>query len=230
MGEIPFTFVNYDRISDNLLWLGYNGNGESVTLKFAVDLVKLDPNNNERHFHLESKYYSKKFERYCQSITRSYSCYYTLNMGRDSLGCMFRPSDVQILNMLIESNILPWFIGENRIFSMKDDRMVINGDYTEVFLPLNDRSYMKFRPVIINYENLDSYKEGIRIEVNSPDSCVDITIDKFMEFVYILKNTDMINLAATMINYVKIPPYNVNLLSGGNNNSGKTKMGNFFDK
>ena len=48
---VPFTFVNYDRITDNLLWLGRTGNGESVYLKFVVDLVKLDQYNNERHFH-----------------------------------------------------------------------------------------------------------------------------------------------------------------------------------
>ena len=60
-----------------------------------------------------------------------------------------------------------------------------------------------------------------------------------MELVYILKNTDMINLAASMINYVKIPPYNVNLIEN-NNGSGfssaaykgntKYRQGNFFDK
>lgn len=226
----PFSFVNYDKISDNLLWLGRTGNGENVTLKFVVDLVKLDQYNNERHFHLESKFYSKKFQRNSQSITRNYSCYYIINTGMETLGCMLRPSDVQLLNMLIDSNIMPWFMGETRIFGMKGDVMRVLGDYIDQTLPLSERSYIKFTPIVITFENTNSYKEGIRLELNDRDTCVDITIDKFLEFVYILRNTDMINLAASMINYVKIPPYNINVRGEGGHYGGSGKVGNFFDK
>ena len=228
---VPFTFVNYDRITDCLLWLGRTGNGDSVQLKFVVDLVKLDQYNNERHFHSESKFYSKKLQRNSQSISRTYSCYYVINAGMENLGCLLRPADVQMLNMLIESNILPWFIGDKRIFSMKGDTMRILGDYIEQVLPISERTYLKFIPIVITFEDTNSYKEGLRIEINSKDTCVDITIDKFLEFVYILRNTDMINLAAAMINYVKIPPYNVNVIQGSyNSNRSSPKVGNFFDK
>lgn len=228
--SIPFTFVNYDRISDNLLWLGRTGNSESVNLKFVVDLVKLDQNNNEKHFHTESKFYSKKLQRNSQSITRTYSCYYVINAGMDNIGCVLRPADVQMLNMLIESNILPWFIGDKRIFGMKGDTMRVLGDYIEQTLPISEITYLKFIPVVITFEDTNSYKEGIRLEMNSRDTCVDMTIDKFLEFVYVLRNTDMINLAAAMINYVKIPPYNINVIQGTYNPDRPTKMGNFFDK
>ena len=101
----------------------------------------------------------------------------------------------------------------------------------EQILPINERSYIKFTPVVITFEDTNSYKEGIRLELNSRDTCVDITIDKFLELVYILKNTDMINLAATMINYVKIPPYNINVREGSFGDRPTTpKVGNFFDK
>lgn len=228
---VPFTFVNYDRITDNLLWLGRTGNGESVYLKFVVDLVKLDQYNNERHFHSESKFYSKKLQRNSQSITRNYNCYFVLNAGMDNIGCILRPSDVQLLNMLIESNIMPWFMGETRIFGMKGDTMRVLGNYIEQTIPLNERSYIKFIPVVITFEDINSYKEGIRLELNDRNTCVDLTIDKFLELVYILRNTDMINLAAAMINYVKIPPYNINVRGEGGSYSGPgSKVGNFFDK
>ena len=227
---VPFTFVNYDRITDNLLWLGRTGNGESVYLKFVVDLVKLDQYNNERHFHSESKFYSKKLQRNSQSITRNYNCYFVLNAGMDNIGCILRPSDVQLLNMLIDSNIMPWFMGETRIFGMKGDTMRVLGNYMEQTIPLNERSYIKFIPVVITFEDTNSYKEGIRLELNDRNTCVDLTIDKFLELVYILRNTDMINLAAAMINYVKIPPYNINIRGEGGSYSGSGKVGNFFDK
>ncbi len=227
---VPFTFVNYDRITDNLLWLGRTGNGESVYLKFVVDLVKLDQYNNERHFHSESKFYSKKLQRNSQSITRNYNCYFVLNAGMDNIGCILRPSDVQLLNMLIDSNIMPWFMGETRIFGMKGDTMRVLGNYIEQTIPLNERSYIKFIPVVITFEDTNSYKEGIRLELNDRNTCVDLTIDKFLELVYILRNTDMINLAAAMINYVKIPPYNINVRGEGGSYGGSGKVGNFFDK
>lgn len=236
----PFTFVNYDKISDNLLWLGYTGNRESVNLKFVVDLVKQDQYGNERHFHSESKFFSKKFNRNSQSINRSYSCYFVINSGFENLGCVLRPSDIQILNMLIDNNIMKWFIGDTRIFKMDNNIMRVVGEYNPVTLPLSERSYLRFSPIIINYEESNSFKEGIRLEINSKDVCCDITLDKFMDFVYIIKNTDMITLAATMINYVKIPPYNVNIYNGSSydNNGGGSlngmksngKSGNFFDK
>ena len=228
---VPFTFLNYDKISDNLLWLGYTEDRESVTLKFCVNLVKQDLSGNERHFHSEYKFYSKKFERNSQSITRSYDFYYTINAsGGDTYGCMLKMSDVQILNMLFDNTIIPWFTGPTRIFNMIDDKMVISGEFNEVTIPLSERTYLKFSPMVINYENTNSYKEGVRLEINSQNTYVDITVDKFMDLVYILHNTDMVNLAATMINYVKIPPYNINSREGAGFNPTGTKLGNFFDR
>lgn len=230
----PFTFVNYDRITDNLIWLGYTGNREATTLKFVVDLTKQDIQGQEKHFHSESRYYSKKFERYSQSINRTYSCYFVINCGFENMGCVLRPSDVQIFNMLVDNNIMPWFMGESRIFTMKDNVMRIIGNYNDVTLPLSERSYIRFSPVVINYENSNNFKEGIRMEMNSTDNCIDITLDKFLEMAYILKNTDMITLAATMINYVKIPPYEVNVHATssqeGPTRTTGVKVGNFFDK
>lgn len=227
---VPFTFLNYDKISDNLLWLGYTEDRESVTLKFCVNLVKQDLSGNERHFHSEYKYYSKKFERNSQSITRSYDFYYTINASGDTYGCMLKMSDVQILNMIFDNTIIPWFTGPTRIFNMIDDKMVISGEFNEVTIPLSERTYLKFSPVVINYENTNSYKEGVRLEINSQNTYVDITVDKFMDLVYILHNTDMVNLAATMINYVKIPPYNINSREGAGFNPTGARLGNFFDK
>lgn len=232
MAEKPFTFINYDRISDTLMFLS-----PGVTLKFVVDLTRLDRFDNEKSFHSETKFQSKKFGRDSYSITRSYNCYYAINFKDDfSLGCMLRPADVQVLNMLIDTSIMPWYVGNNRVFNMIEDKMVINKPYTDVTLPLSEVAYIRFNPVVINYEESNSYKEGIRLEINGRDNCIDITLDKFMEFVYIMQNTDMITLASTMLTYVKCPPYQVNASNFGggglnSNRGGYTKnKGNFFDK
>lgn len=235
MAEKPFTFVNYDRISDTLMYLSMN---PIVTLKFIVDLTRLDRFDNEKSFHMETKFTSKKFGRDSYTITRTYNCYYAINYKIDEtlLGCTLRPADVQVLNMLIDTSIMPWYVGNNRVYSMIDDKMVINKPYTDVTLPISEMNYLRFAPVVINYEDSDSYKEGIRLEINGRDNCIDITLDKFMEFVYIMHNTDMIGLASSMLAYVKTPPYQVNASNFGSsglstNRGGYTKnKGNFFDK
>lgn len=232
MAEKPFTFVNYDRISDTMMTLA-----TGVTLKFVVDLTRLDRNNNELSFHRETEFYSKKFNRKSYSITRCYSCYYVINFKDDfMLGCILRPADVKVLQILIDRTIMPWYVGSKRIFKMIDNKMVITGEFKDVALPISEATYIRFSPVVINYENLDQYKEGIRFEINGKDNCIDLPLDRFMEFVYIIMNTDMFSMASSMLAYVKTPPYKVNAGSFGstglgNNNYGyKNNKGNFFDK
>lgn len=237
----PFTFINYDRISDTLLWLA-----PKLSLKFSVVLTKKNNFNEEIHFHSEYKYYSNKFERNSYSISRNYDFYYVINLGDRNLnGAILRMNDVLILNMLIDNNILPWYMGPTRIFNMVEngDKMTITGKYQDVILPISESTYIKFSPVVIYYDDTNSYKEGIRFEINSKEIFFDIPLDIFLKFVYIMKNTDMVNLAANMLNYVKTRPYQVNFGVVGSNqsdinsglkdvnnyNHGK-KKGNFFDK
>ena len=90
---------------------------------------------------------------------------------------------------------------------------------------------MLFRKLVFTYED-GKYKEGIRIYLNSQDAFADLDIDRFMQFVNIIKCTDMYNAALTMINYVKIPPYGINIWrstglgSGGYSNEYSSRANN----
>jgi hypothetical protein len=235
----PFTFINYDRISDTILWLGPN-----VTLKFVVNLFRQNRNEDEIRFHSEYKYNSKKLGRTAYSITRTYDFYFVINFSDFNLkGATMHTSDVLILNMLIKNNIMPWFMGPTRIFDMVEngEKMTITGKYQDVMLPLSEATYIKFSPVVIYYENTNDYKEGIRFEINSKETFVDVPVDRFLEFAYIMKNTDMVTYASTMLAYVKSGPYQINMRSSSdfksdsnlntiNSNIYGKKKGNFFDK
>ena len=49
------------------------------------------------------------------------------------------------------------------------------------------------------------------MEVNHQAEFVDMDIDKFIGFYYLLKNTDMYSAACNLINYVKTMPYGNNV-------------------
>ena len=149
------------------------------------------------------------------SIRRDYSVYYSIECSDKTIAdknyAVLYPGDVYVLNMLINNNILPWFMGETRIFSKnKDDRLFIRSEVERQYLPLSGGSFLSFTPTIIEYTMDDTSKEGITIAMNHDNITFDISVDKFFQFAYILSNTDMISAAIGMINYVKTKPYLVN--------------------
>ena len=142
--------------------------------------------------------------------------------------------------MLLNQQILPWFLGANRVFGVQEKKLYIKDFGAPVVYAQSDYKFVSFQPIIFEYED-GKFKEGIRIYLNNQDSFADLDIDRFMQFVNIIKCTDMYNAALTMINYVKIPPYginnhrNVGLGSGGGyeynsrNSSSGSKTNNFLD-
>ena len=68
----PISYERYDRISDNVLFLG-----QSTNLKFTVQLSKKNPEYNNRfHFHREYKYNSQYGDLY--SIKRDFDYFLSI--------------------------------------------------------------------------------------------------------------------------------------------------------
>ena len=203
----PFIFIDYDKISDVIIWFDRN-----YYMKLNVRLSRTDKSGNRLPFHSE---YKAGFNSISYSIRRDYSVYYSIECSDKTIAdknyAVLYPGDVYVLNMLINNNILPWFMGETRIFSKnKDDRLFIRSEVERQYLPLSGGSFLSFTPTIIEYTMDDTSKEGITIAMNHDNITFDISVDKFFQFAYILSNTDMISAAIGMINYVKTKPYLVN--------------------
>ena len=209
---MPIQFTDYDRITDILMYLS-----NTITLNFNVVLSRKDKAGGRSFFQYETAY-SSKFTGVDigRSIKRNMNFYYTLDNKNDfANGFIIKPQDVMILNMIIENQILPWFFDpEKRIFSItkEGDRLIIKGKFEPVNYTQSEYKYISFVPIIYTYED-GTFKEGIRIYLNSQSEFADLDIDRFMGLVCILKNTDMYATACSMVNYVKMPPYGTNIFS-----------------
>lgn len=203
-------FSDYDRVSDTLLYLS-----NTITLNFNVILSRKDRNGGRSFFHYETEYGSKYIGvDKGRSIKRFMSFFFTIDNKEDFLNnFVLKPQDIYFLTTIIENKLFPlYFDPTKRIYKVIDNRLVIKGDFEPVIYAQSEYKYLGFTPIIYTYED-NMYKEGVRITINSESDYVDLDIDKFIGFYYILKNTDMYSAACNMTSYAKIPPYGVNVYS-----------------
>lgn len=203
-------FSDYDKISDILLYLS-----NTITLNFNVILSRKDRNGNRSFFHYETEFGSKYIGTdKGRAIKRNMSFFFTIDNKEDFLNnFVLRPQDIYFITTVIENKLFPmYFEPSKRIFKVIDDRLVIKGNFEPIFYAQSEYKYLSFTPIIYTYED-NMYKEGVRININSESDFVDLDIDKFVGFYYILKNTDMYATACSMVSYAKTPPYGLNIYS-----------------
>ena len=237
MGDI--TMTSFDKISDTLLYFS-----NDVTLSLCMQLNGKNKDGGIKNFHSEYHYTSSNLNKDSYSIKREIKPYFSINDLKDyKNSIMLKANDIWFLKQLINNKILPWFIGQTRIFFFDDNKQLqINGKWNIQEFKLNDYSFMAFAPIVIRYED-GTDKEGIRMLLNSKDRFVDISIDTFISFYYYISNTDLYNAGANMANYVKTMPYDIGIidLNNGYNdnrygydddnwNDTKNKSRNFFNK
>ena len=196
-------FESYDRITDTLMYLN-----NDITLNFTVTFAKKNRVGGRQFYHYETEYEASKYSARVRSIKRNMTYFFVIDNKQDfGNGFILRPMDVEMLNSIIETQILPWYFDANkRAFQMIDDRLVL-GQYEPVIYAQSQTKYLRFDPVVYSYEN-GTFKEGIKIEVNKYGVAT-LDIDRFMGFVNILK-TDMYCAAAELSTYTKCPPYGIN--------------------
>lgn len=216
----PFTFTEYDKISDTLMYLD-----DSYVLKFVVVLKRksIDKNKQDKSFHREIMYLKDGVRHY--NINRDYKFYFLLSNNKDkdnylTNSIILRPSDIMTLTYLIDNQIMRWYVGDTRIYFLDEnsERLYIRKAYKDAIFPISDSSFMIFSPSIIEINTNNAEKkfvEGIKIQINTNE--IEITLSKFLELVFYITKTDMVNAAMNMLNYVKTQPYGENMF---NMNSG----------
>lgn len=204
-------FVDYDKITDTLLYLSQN-----ITMSFHVVLSRKDKQGKRVFFHYETAYNSKFIGSDTgHSIKRNMNFYFTIDNKNDfANGFILRQQDVMLLVMAIEKMVLPWFFGngKERIFSIVDNKLVITGNFTPLTYTQSEIKFLRFTPFVLSYPD-GTYKEGIRITLNYDSEYADMDIDKFMGFYGLLKNTDMYGVACSMVTYAKLAPYGLNIFA-----------------
>lgn len=206
MNENDIDFTQYERVQDTLMYLT-----DRVTLSFVLALSKKTMNGQRSFFHYETQYNSDSYGTQLRSIKRNMS-YYFLISNKDIFGSgiVMRPQDVEIIIMLIQQKVLPWFFGtqEQHAFQIVNDTLALK-EFTPVVYTQSENRFIGFEPIVYKYENSEQYAEGINLLFCEGESCP-MTLDKFMGLFNILKS-DMYAIACNLATYAKTPPYGVNV-------------------
>ena len=223
MGAIDFT--DYDRITDTVY--PFNNN---LVLNFTVSLARQDKSGGRMFFHYETEYPSKYHGvDNARSIKRIMNFYYTIDNKNDfGNGIILRLSDVYSLILGLRTTVIPWFIGSGRVFSIIENKLVVNKEYKPFVFTQSEYKWLTMEPIVIQFED-SSYKEGVRMTVNSRDEYVDMDVDRLLGFFYLLKNTDMYSVACNMVTYAKMEPYGINIFKPNVGLGGGGKIEDKFD-
>ena len=134
-----------------------------------------------------------------------------------------------------ESNFSPMNDPAKNVYGIdQDNKLRIIRNVKPFQFAVSSVSYINFKPIVYYFDSVtEQSKQGIRLEINNPENYVDIPVDTFFHISSILLNTDMLNAAMNMINYVKTKPYGVNIVDM--NNRGPVKpsyntSNGFFNK
>ena len=200
-------FTEYDRITDILFYFN-----QFITLNFNVTFSRKSKDGSRMYYQFETEYSSRFVgTNKARAIKRNMNFYFTIDNKNDFGGSfILRPSDVFILLNCIKEQIMPWFFGNKRIFTIKENRLIIKGDFNPVMYAQSEYKYISFSPIVLSFED-GTYKEGVRFTLNNKTEFVDMSIDNFMGLYYILQNTDMYSAACSLCTYVKQSPYGVNI-------------------
>ena len=199
------SFIYYDSISDKIYWLG-----KDVVLSFVVKLSKKDDDGNRVHFHNEYIYDSKYINtQYGVSIKRQYDFYLVLESNQMDIYIQIRVQNMIILRSILSDVIK--ILTDDRYWLYKDNKLSVKGNIKPLIhngLPMN--KWLSFQPIPIITSN-EEYKKGVRITLSDETKYIDVTMDNFLGFVYIINSIDMLGYAATLVNYIPNSEiYNVN--------------------
>lgn len=205
MGRL-FSYVDYDRMSDDIYYIGGNG---KLNLKMNVAFAKKMDDGSRRHFYHEYQYDSKYIDTgQVVSIRRSYEYYLTIDSyeDKDKLNSiMIRPQDMILLRAKL-SEVLNWYNSD--IFAQKKDKLIIVKRPTPIQIGgFPEMKTITFEPVVIDYETGQSL--GVRMTLNN-NIYSDINLDRFYGFVYIINSFDMVASAQMMLAYMGRPEFGTN--------------------
>lgn len=198
-------FEDYDKITDTILWFS-----QDIFLRFTVSLASKAQDGTRRSHHQEFAYESKYDNvAVSRSIRRDINCYLSVEVKNDFFNSAMIRYQNMIMMKLKMDNVVQWF---TTLFTMEDNKLVIVGNYKNEQVHLDYGKVLEFEPIVLQFDD-GTFCEGVRMYVNSRDTYVDMPIDKFMAFYYIIDKFDMYQNAIILLNYIQRPEYGYNTFS-----------------
>lgn len=209
--EIPQ--LEYEKLSDDLYYMG------DYVLKFCVDLARKDKDNKRVHFHKEFRYDTNKYINCNKLVTlkRSFDFYLVLERYRNNDSYEKHYIQIRVQNMIYLKIALEeaqdWFF-DNRYRNLfaydKDRKLIMMSDLVDkVSIKLPMDRYMILEPIVfVNYEGQE--ERGVRMTLGDGDKYIDMSIEKFLGFKYLIENLNMYESAQILINYIPQIPCGTN--------------------
>ncbi len=196
------TYLDYDKISDDLCWLG-----NSVIVRMNVKLSR-KKDNKRYHFHKEFGYSTQLID-YPQlyTIRRSFDYYISLEHLQSKENVMITIRDMFLIRMKV-TEVYGWF--SDNTFAIKKKKLIILNRKKCIIDSLVCKKTLIFEPIVI--ENEDGVQQpGIRMTMGSPDVYTEFNSSVLSGFLYIISQIDMYNAAQNLINYIGHPEFGTNL-------------------
>ena len=235
-------FDDYDKISDDVLYLG-----SKTYLRMNVLLSnKFDKDNVPRResFHKEFRYDSKYSNRKLITIRRSFSYHLSIDKTDSRVSINIRPQDIILLRSKLKM-VSSWF--DDGTFGSKNNQLIVYKQRQPIVIQgLLFNNYIQFDPVAIIWEQTGSQEPGVRMTLSDPNEFIDIPVDKFFGLMYVIQTINMYESAQLLINYIQRPEYGTNMyefeesnflrdqperdMVGVDNRQIPTQKKSFFDK
>lgn len=208
MSKQLFSYIDYDKISDDLYFLG---GGAKLVLRMNVSLARRSKEGNRQHFYSEYQYDIDKYldKGSVISMRRRFDYYMSLESLEDKdflTGIMIRPQDMILLRSRL-ADVLPWFSSD--IYIVRAGKlMIVNRPSTITIDGFPGGKSISFDPIVIDWED-NNQSMGVRITL-SGGIYSDVTIDRFYGFIYTINSMNMIQSAQAMLAYMGMPEYGTN--------------------
>lgn len=207
MARVQYAFTQYDKLSDDLYWLG-----KLTVLRMNVQLGHKNNEDMKESYHKEFMYDSKYID-VPKSITlrRSFSYYLTIDrLDNREMSVMIRVQDIMLLRAHL-ANISRWFDNSSGVFTIIRKKLQVTKPQT-ITIPLACGKFIKFDPIVITYEDSGSQIQGVRLTISDNAVYCDMSIDSFYGFYYLINTIDMFQAAQSMVNYFGRPDFGTNLV------------------
>lgn len=201
----PINYIDYDKLSDDVLYLGSN-----LFLRMNVSLSNKGDQDQRYHFHKEYRYDSKYTSNgKLLSIKRSFTYYLSLDKTDTKMNIMIRPQDMILFKMNLEQ-VSKWF--SDNTFGTKGREVILRNRKESIVLPgLAQQRYIQFDPVVVVWENTGDQTPGVRVTLGDPSIYADISVDKLFALLYTISNFNMYESAQLLVNYLGRPNFGMNL-------------------
>lgn len=199
---ISISHEQYEKLVDDVYFLG-----NAVVLRMNVVLAKKSDDGRRFYYHNEFLYSTNKYIDTNQIVTmrRSFDYFLTIENNKyidgEKESLMIRIQDMLILRQLL-SNVYAWFTSQQyrNLFAFSKGKLILLDKVDPIVISgLALGKYLSFEPTIVSYDNAEY--EGVRMYLNSKSNYVDMTVDRFMGFYYLISTIDLYQSAQLLLNY-----------------------------